>query len=111
MRRTALVVLLLPLTAAGQWCAPPRPSVLYVVGNAYCEATEHNLSFLAKPKYPTMKVEWKAVDDVPAECGNPLSKGCAFIENNKCLVITGRDTNLAILGHEIRHCFEGQWHN
>jgi hypothetical protein len=27
-----------------------------------------------------------------------------------CDIYTGKQTSLAIIGHEVRHCFEGVWH-
>lgn len=28
-----------------------------------------------------------------------------------CHVITGKKTTIATLGHEMRHCYQGSWHN
>jgi hypothetical protein len=38
--------------------------------------------------------------------------GCAIwdIRRQECTVVTGTSTTHAILGHEIRHCFEGRFH-
>ena len=66
-------------------------------------------------------IEWKRVGDVQAECekesrkrGNEGFKfalqACSFWWGNSCVVITGKKTSLHSLGHEMRHCFQGEYH-
>lgn len=80
-------------------------------------AGKHDQEFTAQPAYQIKRVEWIVVDDIDAACRGfqPLMEGrryvgCTHYNNTSCRVYTGRDTTLSILGHEIRHCFEGQWH-
>ena len=69
----------------------------------------------------TQRVRWQAVDDANAVCnavnmsrtGKPIGyrvEGCQFMENNECVIITGKITNIANLGHEVLHCFWGSYH-
>jgi hypothetical protein len=63
-------------------------------------------------------VTWELVDDIDATCRKILLSveedttiyGCAQMTANSCKIYTGRTTTVAILGHELRHCFEGNWH-
>lgn len=72
-------------------------------------------------KYPTTKITWKSVKNVHAECdkiraetGSPKYTGgelaCATWSNGECTIVTDRYTNMGTVGHEIRHCFFGNWH-
>jgi len=63
-------------------------------------------------------VAWELVDDVDATCRKlnlhveegATIYGCALMSTNSCKIYTGRTTTVAVLGHELRHCFEGNWH-
>jgi hypothetical protein len=64
-------------------------------------------------------VTWLTVDNVHETCimmgnKNPGSfqtlKGCARYDEKSCKIITGKTTTMEILGHELRHCFEGKFH-
>ncbi len=79
-------------------------------------------AFNGAPKTPTMAITWIAVNDPAAECkrlypkqlGNhPAVAACAAwnFDAKTCKVITGRLTSHAVLGHEMRHRFEGAFHD
>lgn len=71
-------------------------------------------------------VELITTDDVNKRCNQENRKqgfaefrhkiqGCAFWRANDkgqmtCMIIVGKKTNNDILGHEIRHCFVGEFH-
>jgi hypothetical protein len=78
---------------------------------------KHDLEFTAQSTYPIKRVEWIVVDDIDAACRgmSPLMEGrryvgCTQFNATSCRVYTGRNTTLSVLGHEMRHCFEGHWH-
>jgi hypothetical protein len=66
-------------------------------------------------------IRWTPVDNVQAVCekesrkrgfngfGYPLN-ACTFFDGNKCYIFTSKQTTLHTLGHEVRHCFQGNWH-
>ena len=70
-------------------------------------------------------IEWKPVANLQAECekeskkrglggfGYPVT-ACSFWDNgirgNRCLVLTAKNLNMHTLGHEMRHCFQGNYH-
>lgn len=37
-------------------------------------------------------------------------QACSFFEGKNCTIITGKKTTMHSLGHEVRHCFQGNWH-
>ncbi len=71
-------------------------------------------------------IEWVTTKDVQKECekesrrrglggfGFPV-EACSFWTNsrvtgNTCMIITSKVTNMGVLGHESRHCFQGAFH-
>lgn len=71
-------------------------------------------------------MHWVTTHDVQKECekesrrrglggfGYPV-EACSFWSNsrtsgNTCMIITSKVTNMGILGHESRHCFQGAFH-
>jgi hypothetical protein len=84
----------------------------------------HDLEFEARDKYDDVRLAWYVVQDVPQTCAmagalkgakvryNPNIIACAvvFPVNNACVIYTAKKLTLAVLGHEVRHCFEGAWH-
>ena len=99
-------------------------TVLILIGLVGCASTpvepltsKHDMEFTAQPSYSAKRIEWIAVDNVDAVCQGftPVMNGrryvgCAKFNATSCKVYTAKNTSLSILGHEIRHCFEGHWH-
>jgi len=71
------------------------------------------------------KITWKAVSNVQAECNKESKRlagrdfgyavqACSFWEKENgqdtCTIITGKHTSMHSIGHEMRHCFQGNWH-
>jgi hypothetical protein len=71
------------------------------------------------------EIIWQQADDINATCekesrlrGNNgfgyALEACSFWtrSGNKsiCTIITSKATNLVTLGHEVRHCFQGEFH-
>jgi hemolysin-activating ACP:hemolysin acyltransferase len=80
-------------------------------------APQHNITFEAKENLPEVSVRWAVVDNVDEVCrfyGVQTHRNiaaCSIYDGKKCLIITARRLDMAVLGHELRHCFEGRWHN
>ena len=66
-------------------------------------------------------VTWKRVDNVIEGCTAESKKlgvaviktpilACSFWTKTSCTIITGKTTTQHSLGHELRHCFQGDWH-
>jgi hypothetical protein len=69
----------------------------------------------------TSKVTWIPVDNIQATCDREARvrgygdfgyalKACSFYENDICVVFTEKKLNMHTLGHEVRHCFQANWH-
>lgn len=80
---------------------------------------DYNQSFTARQKYEEMRISWTVVDNAAIVCNammhkkayDPTIKACAWRSGIVCEITTERNLDLAILGHEIRHCYEGKWHD
>lgn len=66
-------------------------------------------------------ITWQTVDNVQAACEAESRKvgnggfgyavqACSFWQQNTCTIITGKSTSIHTLGHETRHCFQGNYH-
>jgi hypothetical protein len=71
----------------------------------------------------SITIRWKRVPDPNAYCRYVDTKmadiskdkrivGCAHWSKVKpeCTIATGMADDLAIIGHEVKHCFQGDWH-
>ena len=71
-------------------------------------------------------VTWRKVDDIQAACEKESHRrglggfgygveACSFWDKSfgydHCTIITKKKTTMAILGHEMRHCVAGSWHD
>lgn len=113
-------------------------AVLMVGGLSACATTETTASH--EPAFPTedvaffhaappkrrimdsMALTWLVVGNVDGKCKSMMQDpeklanryvwGCAVmsVEQKTCTVVTGVHTHHAVLGHEVRHCFEGAFH-
>jgi hypothetical protein len=84
----------------------------------------YDLDFEAQDRYEDVRIAWYVVQDVPQTCAmagalkgartryNPNMIACAvrFLDGQACVIYTAKRLSLAVLGHEVRHCFEGAWH-
>lgn len=77
-------------------------------------------SFQPKPTQPVVVVTWLAVDNPTTTCKmlfpdamalHPIIVACAGWAKDQCTVVTGKVTTHQVLGHEVRHCFEGKYHD
>ena len=65
-------------------------------------------------------VTWTTVDNIDETCKSMGSldpglfhqiNGCVKYTRHTCRIFTAKLTSMEILGHELRHCFEGKFHN
>lgn len=87
---------------------------------------DHDLWFNPVSSEKEVRLNWIIHEDVTQACNimivvrNPRAgyngniKACATRYTSgdlvMCDIYTGKSTSLAIVGHEVRHCFEGAWH-
>ena len=66
-------------------------------------------------------ISWFRVDNVQATCEKESRKrnlggfgyaisACSFWQGDNCQIFTGKKTTMHELGHETRHCFQGNFH-
>ena len=66
-------------------------------------------------------ITWKSTDNVQKTCEEESKRrglggfkyeveACSFWSGGICMVITSKKPTMHILGHEIRHCFQGNFH-
>ena len=84
-------------------------------------------SFVPVPKHARLmndvKVRWEVRENVSEVCGRaaqlsskqawmtpPLACAMWNVANKECVIITGKKVSHVELGHELRHCFEGNFH-
>jgi hypothetical protein len=74
-----------------------------------------------KNKYETVTLTWIYTDNVNAACDRESRRrgnggfgygveACSFWIGNNCTIITKKRPNGHELGHEVRHCFQGEYH-
>lgn len=78
--------------------------------------------FSATDRHTDAKViTWRYTNNVQKDCEAESQKrklggfgyavdACSFWDKNTCTIITARQTTMHILGHELRHCFQGGFH-
>ena len=78
--------------------------------------------FNATLKRDKSTITWQLTDNVQKTCDTESRRrglggfkysvdACSFWEGDSCIIITARNTTLHEIGHEMRHCFQGNYHN
>jgi hypothetical protein len=84
-------------------------------------------SFVPIPNHARLmndvKVRWEVRENVAEVCGRtaqlsptqawmtpPLACATWNVASKECVIITGKKVSHVELGHELRHCFEGNFH-
>jgi hypothetical protein len=92
-------------------------AVALLVLSTTVSAQSYNIQFEARPNLPEKIIRWVVLENVSSFCqgkmpalSNQRILACSEYNNHTCTIYTGPVTDMAIVGHEIRHCFEGAWH-
>jgi hypothetical protein len=95
---------------------------LLVAGQATAFNDDPSQPFDTASNYTTQStITWRTVDNVQKVCESESRKrgyggfgygvqACSFFDGNQCTIITSKKTTMHSLGHEVRHCFQGNWH-
>ena len=75
----------------------------------------------------TVMVKWEVRDDAADFCAKnmrektpgrelafttpPLACAIWYVPHKSCTIVTGPQVTHTVLGHELRHCFEGHYHH
>jgi len=98
------------------------PTVTLAQDRRFASRTSADEAFVANPKDTASVIRWVIVLDPDAECralrgdfsrdsGRGKIRACAKWTSKSCTIYTAPETSHAILGHELRHCFEGHFHD
>jgi hypothetical protein len=74
-----------------------------------------------KNQYKSVNLSWVITNDIQKTCASEMSKrglgkltwevdACSFWNGNVCTIYTKKRPNMHSVGHEVRHCFQGNWH-
>jgi hypothetical protein len=92
------------------------------IGSASADWDDPTAPFSAGDVQKTpMNITWLPVDNVQKVCDAESRKrgkngfgysiqACSFWEGNSCTIVTSRRPTMHTLGHEMRHCYQGNWH-
>jgi hypothetical protein len=108
-----ILLLAATLTGCGTVTATPELSKYKLV---------ENQNFYQAEGQSLVIVRWIRLSDqrLQAVCGNATGKsrsgavflGCAITDSSKiCTIYTATNTTHQIFGHELRHCFQGKFHD
>ena len=97
-------------------------SLLLIAGAAHADWDDPIAPFDASniPATP-LSITWVTTDNVQKVCdaeSRRRGKGgfgysiqaCSFWEGNSCTIVTSKRPSMHTVGHETRHCFQGNWH-
>ena len=97
--------------------------LLFTVSNVLADNwKDPNARFSTKKNFTNQStITWNPVDNVQATCeaesrkrglggfGYPV-EACSFWTGNSCIIITSKNPTNFTIGHEARHCFQGNYH-
>ena len=96
--------------------------ILLLSSNAYASWDDPIKPFDAtRNQKLEMTIKWVVTKDVQKICEAESRKrgfsgfgfavnACAFWKDDQCTIVTDKTTTMHTLGHEVRHCFQGNWH-
>lgn len=93
------------------------------VSNVYAENWQNGDSLFdaISKRGDEINVKWIKSENVEALCNKKSVElgykpfrysinACSYYSNGHCTIITYHKTTQHILGHELRHCFQGEFH-
>jgi hypothetical protein len=103
-----LTILMAPSIAIAQWSFDNSGSRVFDMSKNITKKTTIEL------KYVEPKDIQKTCDTLSRNYGNKgYSYGvlaCTFFWDNKCVVVVPKMVDMRTIGHEMMHCFQGDWH-
>lgn len=93
-----------------------------ITSNVFAFNDDPNEMFNTNGNYTNNSIiQWFPVDNVQKTCDAESKKrgyggiswavkACSFYNGNRCDIYTAKNLNMHTLGHEVRHCFQGNWH-
>ena len=100
-------------------------AVSLIIAKSFANANDWdnpNVPFDTKKNFTDVStIKWVVVDNVQAACEKESHNrgyggfgygvlACSFFKGDQCTIITGKKTTMHQVGHEVRHCFQADWH-
>ena len=108
MKKALAVLLMAPLIAHAQWSFDNSGGRVFDMSKNITSKTTVEL------KYVESKDIQKTCDTLSRKFGNNgYGYGvlaCTFFWDNKCVVVVPKKVDMRTIGHEMMHCFQGDWH-
>lgn len=96
--------------------------ILAMTGNSWAFVDDPRRPFDATQNlHQDMRIKWIVTADLQGTCEKESRRhgfngfnhpviGCSFWRGKNCVIVTNQMPTMHTLGHEIRHCFQGNWH-
>ena len=108
MKKAIATLLMLPLMANAQWSFDNSGGRVFDMSKNITKKTTIEL------KYVEPKDMQKTCDTLSRKFGNNGYNygvlACTFFWDDKCVVVVPKKVDMRTVGHEMMHCFQGDWH-
>jgi len=108
MKKAIATLLMLPLMANAQWSFDNSGGRVFDMSKNITKKTTIEL------KYVEPKDIQKTCDTLSRKFGNNGYNygvlACTFFWDDKCVVVVPKKVDMRTVGHEMMHCFQGDWH-
>ena len=108
MKKAIATLLMLPLMANAQWSFDNSGGRVFDMSKNLTKKTTIEL------KYVEPKDIQKTCDTLSRKFGNNGYNygvlACTFFWDDKCVVVVPKKVDMRTVGHEMMHCFQGDWH-
>lgn len=105
--KKATAILLLSVSTVSYAQLERSPTEMYSLSKVMTTSTKVNLirthNVLKTCELESKRRGFAGFKGLPMEA-------CSFWDANSCTIVVGYKTNNDILGHELRHCFQGNFH-
>ena len=108
MKKAIVTLLMLPLMANAQWSFDNSGGRVFDMSKNITKKTTVEL------KYVEPQDIQKTCDTLSRKFGNNGYNygvlACTFFWDDKCVVVVPKKVDMRTIGHEMMHCFQGDWH-
>ena len=108
MKKAIATLLMLPLMANAQWSFDNSGGRVFDMSKNITKKTTVEL------KYVEPQDIQKTCDTLSRKFGNNGYKygvlACTFFWDDRCVVVVPKKVDMRTVGHEMMHCFQGDWH-
>lgn len=108
MKKAIVTLLMLPLMANAQWSFDNSGGRVFDMSKNITKKSTVEL------KYVEPNDIQKTCDTLSRKFGNNGYNygvlACTFFWDDKCVVVVPKKVDMRTIGHEMMHCFQGDWH-